>query len=115
MTRNNEIMSDREDGMTLAELSDKYGISRERVRQICKHMEMKHEREDEELWQRLEDAAKRIGCESVVMRTYNIVKRGMRISRYECMPFEEVPRDRWHELRNCGKKSLELLYEAFPE
>jgi len=115
MTRNNEIVADRNAGMTLAELSEKYGISRERARQICKLMEMRQEREDDELWQRLEDAARRIGCESVVMRTYNVVKRGMRISCYERIPFEEVPRDRWHELRNCGEKSLELLYEAFPE
>ncbi len=114
MTRNNEIMNDREAGMTLMEISHKYGISCERVRQICRHMELTREREDDELWQRLEEAAGRIGCESVVMRTYNIVKRGM-ISRRERIPFDEIPRERWHELRNCGKKSLELLYEAFPE
>lgn len=115
MTRNNEMMSDREAGMTLSELSEKYGVSRERVRQICRHVELTREREDDELWQRLEEAARRIGRESVVMRTYNIVKRGMRISLNERIPFEEVPRERWHELRNCGEKSLELLYEAFPE
>ena len=115
MSRNDDIMRDRDGGMTLMQLSHKYGVSCERIRQICKREERRRLMRDEELWQRLESAAERIGCESVVMRTYNIVKRGMRVSRYECIPFEEIPRERWHELRNCGKKSLELLYEAFPE
>ena len=71
---------------------------------------------DDDVWVALKAAAERIGYQSVLVRTYNIVKRGMRVGIGKpIIPFEQIPREKWGELRNCGKKTLELLYEAFPE
>ena len=124
--RNDAIKSDRSNGMSLSEIAEKWGISVERVRQICTALERSESMKNDSLWQRLMNAAESIGGydESMVARTYNIVKRGKsvlvksengKVVGIEHTPFKEVPREKWHELRNCGKKTLKLLYEAFPE
>ena len=38
--RDKQIIHDRESGMTLAEIGKKYGLTKERVRQICKKTEV---------------------------------------------------------------------------
>ena len=40
-TRNKQILQDRRSGMTLAAVGAKYGIGKERVRQICLKLERK--------------------------------------------------------------------------
>lgn len=112
--RNQEIRSRRANGEKIVDLANEYGISRARIAQIAATPE-KTEPTDE-LWVALKSAAERIGYQSVLVRTYHIVKRGMYVGLGKpIVPFENIPRDKWGELRNCGKKTLELLYEAFPE
>jgi len=131
--RNQEIRERRANGEKLADLAKEYGISAARVEQIAKTPEKVEPSDD--TWLALKSAAQRIGYESVLSRTYNIVKRGMYVPNPEIgdddddwiratinnvpsmvrVPFEQIPREKWGELRNCGKKCLELLYEAFPE
>ena len=131
--RNQEIRERRANGWKLVDLAKEYGISTSRVEQIAKTPE-KNEPSDD-IWIALKSAALRLGLESVLTRTYGIVKRGMYVPNPEIgddnddwiratinnvpsrvhVPFEQIPREEWGELRNCGKKSLELLYEAFPE
>lgn len=130
--RNQEIRERRANGCKLVDLAKEYGISTSRVEQIAKTPEKTEPSDD--TWIALKSAAQRIGYESVLRRTYNIVKRGMYVPNPEIgddddwiratinnvpsrvhVPFEQIPRGKWGELRNCGKKCLELLYEAFPE
>ena len=110
--RNRDIRQEREAGKTLNELSAKYGITKERVRQIC----LKQLQEpDDDIWFRMKKVAIDNGYESVLVRTYHIVKRGLYVGLGAWIPFEKLPRERWHELRNCGKKCLELLELTFVE
>lgn len=112
--RNQEIRKRRANGEKLADLASEYGISRARVQQIAVAPEKTEP--DDDVWVALKLAAERLGCQTVLVRTYNIVKKGMYVGLNKPrVPFEQIPRDEWGELRNCGKKSLELLYEAFPE
>ena len=65
MTRNELIYIDRNNGMTLSEISIKYGISVERVRQICAKVERKksmteHEIKIEELKNEMHKTANEI-------------------------------------------------------
>lgn len=131
--RNREIRERRANGEKLVDLAKEYGISKARVQQIA--MAPEKTEPDDDVWVALKSAAERIGYQSVLVRTYNIVKRGMFVpnpaignedddwiratingipSRVH-IPFEQIPREKWGELRNCGKKCLELLYEAFQE
>jgi len=131
--RNQEIRERRANGEKLADLAKEYGISTARVQQIA--MVPEKTEPDDDVWVALKLAAERLGCQTALVRTYNIVKRGMyvrnpavgdeddawiraeirSIPRMVHIPFEQIPREKWGELRNCGKKCLELLYEAFPE
>lgn len=112
--RNREIRERRANGEKLADLAREYGISTARVQQIA--MAPEKTEPDDEVWIALKSAAERLGYQSLLVRTYNIVKRGMYVGlKKPVIPFEQIPRGKWGELRNCGKKSLELLYEAFPE
>lgn len=112
--RNQEIRADRQSGLTLAEVAKKHGVSKERVRQICLSIERSESMKNDSLWNRLLVAAIAIGGydESQIVRAYNCIKRTA-FSLH--MPFEQVPREQWSEIRNCGKKTLKLLCEAFPE
>ena len=112
--RNRKIRERRANGEKLSDLAKEYGISKSRVQQIA--MTPEKTEPDDDIWAALKSAAERIGCQPVLVRTYNIVKRGMYVGLGKpVIPFEQIPREKWGELRNCGKKSLELLYEAFPE
>lgn len=121
--RNASIVKDKQSGMTLKEIAQKYGISCARAGQICSNKKREYVT-DTALWQRLCDAAKTIGGydQGQIMRTYNIIKRGHAVIRreggsvyIEHTPFEQLPREQWAQLRNCGAKTLKLLYAAFPD
>lgn len=58
------------------------------------------------------DAADRLGYDrGIVSTAYNVVMR------YEMShgKLTDTPRELWGAIRGCGKKTLALLYEAFPE
>lgn len=119
--RNELILADKKNGMTVCEIAKKYGVTRARVYQICQKAIKSDERKKTELWKRLESAAKKLGDydEPQVSRAYNIVMRARKEVpntwpiRY--ITFEEIPRSEWSGIRNCGEKTLRLLHFAFPE
>ena len=112
--RNQDIKRRYLNGEKIADLAREYEISRQRASQIAKASE-KVEPDDDE-WRALKSAAEKLGYESILVRTYHIVKRGMFMGLgSQNLPFEQIPRKKWREIRNCGRKTLELLYEAFPE
>lgn len=111
--RNQEIRTRRAGGEKLSDIAVDYGISIERVRQIA--MKPEDTEPKDEVWCTLKAVAERMGYEGVLRRTYNSLKRGHMASSLTRVPFESLPRERWHEMSGIGKKSLELLYEAFPK
>lgn len=119
--RNASILQDKRSGMSAIDIAKKYGITRARVYQICRNDSKKDERKSTELWKRLCDAADNLGGydEPQISRAYNVIMRARKTIPntwpIKYVTFEQIPRDEWPEIRNCGQKTLKLLYAAFPE
>lgn len=81
INRNLEIVNLRNTGLSYAKIGEKYGISRERVRQIINSFNHKEERipdEDYLFWKCLNDAAKSLNLSnesSLPIRTYNCLNK----------------------------------------
>ena len=84
----------------------------ERIRKNARVREEVNAERSNEVMNRLMEAANRLGYGGqIVGSTYNMLKR------YEAShgKLTDTPRELWKAIRGCGKKTLTLLYEAFPE
>ena len=114
--RDADIVRARAEGDTLSVIGERYGITRERVRQIL----AEYGERDNELWTRLDAIAREAGFDSnSATRAYRVMTGThlMRVGRldsdeYAMVPFVEIPPERWHEIPNCGDKALAVIGEA---
>lgn len=119
--RNARIARARNADVTLKAIASRYGISYERVRQICVEQSVNEVEEDTELWHVLREAAIRLGVTPrAVTRAYRVATgtHALRVGRYDSgeyvqVPFCEIPPSRWHEIPSCGGRTLAILSEAF--
>lgn len=84
----------------------------ERIRQNARVREEANAERSNDIMSNLAEAADRLGYGiEIVKKTYNM------IGRYEAShgKLTDTPRYLWKAIRGCGKKTLALLYEAFPE
>ena len=84
----------------------------ERIRQNARIRKEANAERNNDVMSNLAEAADRLGYgDKIVKRTYNMIKR------YEAGngKLTDTPRELWKAIRGCGKKTLALLYEAFPE
>lgn len=84
----------------------------ERIRQNARIRDKADAERSNDIMSRLVEAASRLGYgNGIVKRTYNM------IGRYEASHgnLTDTPRELWRAICGCGKKTLALLYEAFPE
>ena len=84
----------------------------ERIRQNAHIREEANAERSNDIMNNLAEASSRLGYgDEIVRKTYNMIKR------YEAVhgKLTDTPRELWKAIRGCGKKTLALLYEAFPE
>ena len=87
-------------------------MENERIRQNARIREEANAERNNDVMNNLAEAANRLGYgDEIVKKTYNM------IGRYEAShgKLTDTPRELWKAIRGCGKKTLALLYEAFPE
>lgn len=84
----------------------------ERIRKNARVQEESNAERSNDIMNSLVEAANRLGYgDGIVRKTYNM------IGSYEAVHgnLTDTPRELWKAIRGCGKKTLVLLYEAFPE
>ncbi len=84
----------------------------ERIRKNARIQEESNAERNNDIMNSLMEAANRLGYgDKIATRTYNMIKR------YEAGngKLTNTPRELWKAISGCGKKTLTLLYEAFPE
>lgn len=120
--RDVRIVAERDAGETLQSIGERYGITRERVRQIC----ASYAERGDAMWSAANMAARRLGVDSnSATRAYRVMTGEHTIPRrygsdeLVTMRFEDIPPERWHEIPNCGDKALavigEVVASAMPE
>lgn len=84
----------------------------ERIRQNARIRDEANAERSNDVMNKIVEAASRLGYgDEIVKKTYNM------IGLYEAShgKLTDTPRELWKAIRGCGKKTLALLYEAFPE
>lgn len=101
--RNKEIYAAKLSGVKMQELSEKYGISVRRIRNICKVQEEKIEKESDLLYMAIRMMTTDVRLAGVV---YGTLKRNgiHTIDETKALTDEQMKK-----FRNCGTKMMELI------
>ena len=110
--RNDDVVRMRERGATYAEIGSAFGFTSARAMQICNKQKAKSERDSDQLYASLFDAARELGRNdphSSALRVYNCLKRANIQSMRQCA---ECSDGALLGIRNFGKGSLEIVRAA---
>lgn len=109
--RNHDIFNMRQEGHTLATVAQRYGISRERVRQICARF---HRQAARDRYLRLSDGSK-IGMLPLTTRLHNAFQREDFLQMDVVEFCETVTRRNLDLVPNLGPKSIQDLIQILEE
>lgn len=102
--RNREVYEDRLSGMSIAKLSEKYGVTGQCIKTIIEREERKERLRDYRWYQILEEVA---DCEEMVTRTVHVLERSGYDSEEAIM---SVTRNELLRCRNCGEAMIKLIF-----